>query len=768
MVLIDEVYNRLLSIGYVETLFGSLDRFKHSGNGFIACCPFHNDKNPSFSIASDKPFWNCFAGCGSGDWIGYLMRKNGITFKEALTFLAKEAGLDALSVDTNDWQNRVSKALVFEEIQKIISENLFSTYGQLALTYLHSRGYSDTEIRSSGFGAIPPLTILSEALQRQGFDISVVRDAFKTAGLGTEYTVSLPYRDTTGNIKGFIVRTTDKDVSPKYKFTAGTEKDTLFNIHNCRSAKYLVIVEGFIDSAIATSKGMFNVVALGQASLSDHHIRDISRLKHWQVILALDNDEAGRQGTERSIKLLQEHGITSYVALLPTDCKDPDDVLRIHGIEAFRHYIEHAMAGHSWLAHRIIIKYNLDTDRERYAAKRELLQYSLTVKDSLQSKELRDYLQSVFRLDVQELESEYAELHRLGIQHDTEERLKSALRKGQEYANNHQFDKLIEHITEVSKYAQAATLQSSPKQYTYNDFIGEIQRTDEGVPTGFPSLDNYITLRPGAITIIAGRPRHGKTTMLINLLANQLQQFPQSRFLYFSYEESRKDIAVKILTLLSGETINTYQNIRNIENYLRGDNNSRNLLEQGRNILREYLDSSRLQIIDIPYYVDELCTTIRHILDEKHLPPVSAIYIDYIQKIKIKGKFQSRQIEIQKTSEQILELAKEISLPIVMGAQFNRDSMNKIRPRLENLRESGDIENDANTILGLYNESVEKAEDGEKIKDPVDLEVSILKNRNGVSNETVTLTFHRPTMKITDTCNNSYSTLFEQPQTSRK
>lgn len=76
-----------------------------------------------------------------------------------------------------------------------------------------------------------------------------------------------------------------------------------------------------------------------------------------------------------------------------------------------------------------------------------------------------------------------------------------------------------------------------------------------------------------------------------------------------------------------------------------------------------------------------------------------------------------------------------------MGAQFNRDSMNKVEPRLENLRESGDIENDANTILGLFNESVEKAEDGEKIKDPVDLEVSILKNRNGISNETITLTF---------------------------
>lgn len=111
-------------------------------------------------------------------------------------------------------------------------------------------------------------------------------------------------------------------------------------------------------------------------------------------------------------------------------------------------------------------------------------------------------------------------------------------------------------------------------------FVGEIQRTDEDI-TGFPSLDNYITLRPGAITIIAGRPRHGKTTMLINLLSNQLHNFPQSRFLYFSYEEARKDIAVKILTLLSGETISAHTRISGIQNYLRGDNSSRNLLEQG-------------------------------------------------------------------------------------------------------------------------------------------------------------------------------------------
>lgn len=125
MVSIDEVYDRLLSTGYAETLFGSLDKFKQSGNGFVACCPFHNDKNPSFSIASDRPFWYCFAGCGSGDWIGYLVRKNGITFKEALTLLAKEAGLDTHAVDANEWKNRVSQTVVFEEIQKIISKNLF-------------------------------------------------------------------------------------------------------------------------------------------------------------------------------------------------------------------------------------------------------------------------------------------------------------------------------------------------------------------------------------------------------------------------------------------------------------------------------------------------------------------------------------------------------------------------------------------------------------------------------------------------------------------
>lgn len=120
--------------------------------------------------------------------------------------------------------------------------------------------------------------------------------------------------------------------------------------------------------------------------------------------------------------------------------------------------------------------------------------------------------------------------------------------------------------------------------------------------------------------------------------------------------------------------------------------------------------------------------------------------------MKIKGRYQTRQIEIQKISERVLETAKKLSLPIILGAQLGRDRDRKDKVRLDNLREAGDIEQDANLVIGLYNEAMEKAQDNDEPLETrtVDLELTILKNRNGVVNEATTLIFDRPILTIRD------------------
>ena len=103
----DKIYEILLGRNYQETLFGDLTKFKKNGKSYLACCPFHDDTSPSFSIAVDKPVWNCFAGCGGGDWIEYLGKRNSLTFLEALNKLASDAGVELSGV--NDSQYREQK-----------------------------------------------------------------------------------------------------------------------------------------------------------------------------------------------------------------------------------------------------------------------------------------------------------------------------------------------------------------------------------------------------------------------------------------------------------------------------------------------------------------------------------------------------------------------------------------------------------------------------------------------------------------------------------
>jgi len=158
--------------------------------------------------------------------------------------------------------------------------------------------------------------------------------------------------------------------------------------------------------------------------------------------------------------------------------------------------------------------------------------------------------------------------------------------------------------------------------------------------------------------------------------------------------------------------------------------------------------------------VDELTDYIAH-LTEKY--DTGAVLIDYIQKVKSNRTYQSRQLEIQDISRQLLETSLACSVPIVLGAQVNREVKGIEGLTLDTLREAGDIEQDANLVLGLWNKTQNKEDlerDRQSVyhdKSPaqatdsvVDLDVVVMKNRDGVTNQKATLSFDRPVLKLKD------------------
>jgi replicative DNA helicase len=264
-----------------------------------------------------------------------------------------------------------------------------------------------------------------------------------------------------------------------------------------------------------------------------------------------------------------------------------------------------------------------------------------------------------------------------------------------------------------------------PAPYLLGELITDIEGTVEGLKTGYEGLDKIISIPQGAITIIGARPGHGKTTLQLNLLLNMLRAHPDKRFFFFSYEEAKKFIALKLIMNLAGVELNQEANLGAYVNYFKEKRDQDfqdpdyQKIETGIQEYEELVNSGRLIVSDRTIPGEELASLVGHLARPGE---VGAIFIDYIQKIPLKTPTGGQRYqEIKRVSELLLEQAKTLDIPIIMGAQLTRpaskdkgSSKSDRIVRLENLRESVDIEQDANLVLGLYNESVAKMEEEDK------------------------------------------------------
>lgn len=369
----------------------------------------------------------------------------------------------------------------------------------------------------------------------------------------------------------------------------------------------------------------------------------------------------------------------------------------------------------------------------------------------MDSKDVLDTITKALGIPLDLLEPKIKDYHEKKAREREGAGYKAIFREGLRLAEEGKIEALRQLLDERLPDLRAKAASRIIDPYRLQKLGEDIAQTKPGLKTGYKSLDELVTIPQGAITIIAGRPSHGKTTLLLNLFLNMIESYPDKHFLFFSYEETKRQVGLKIINILSGELIDEKQNLTQLENYLRGHNTGRPEVEKGKTKFNAFTENGRLWVIDEPYFADELVDTIAF-LNERH--DIGAVFIDYLQKVKIKGQYQTRQIEIQKISERLLETAKGLSLPIILGVQLGRDKEHADKVRLDSLRESGDLEQDANLVIGLYNEAMQKAQEREQTLEQtlkqkeVYLRLTILKNRNGVVNEDVTLRFDRPTLTI--------------------
>lgn len=348
---------------------------KKSGRNYKGLCPFHTEKTPSFVVSPELQIFKCF-GCGeSGDVFSFLQKYEGMDFYEALTTLAKKAGV----VLKGNFSNIKGERNYLFEINHLVAK--FYHYiltkhplGKYALDYLlKERGLSLSTITEFNLGYSPEQSNIFNNF----FFLKKKLDPYDLEKLGIVYfrnrfpidrfsgRIIFPLTDSRGNICGFSGRITPKDTNKdiaKYINTPETaiyhKSELLYGINiskkHIKIQKSAVVVEGELDMISCYQAGVRNVVAIKGSALTEEQCRVLSRLCS-RVILALDSDFAGDVAARRGIKIFNEFGFEISVAEFG-DYKDPDEVARSDREALFRG-IDNAISIWDFLINSIFKRY---------------------------------------------------------------------------------------------------------------------------------------------------------------------------------------------------------------------------------------------------------------------------------------------------------------------------------------------------------------------------------------------------------------------------
>jgi len=756
---IQNIYSILQARGYQETLFSRLTGArKKEGREIRVDCPIcHSEGN--FSYSTEKPLWKCWSCEAGGDWLDFMQKVEGQGFQIALQELASVAGVELSPHSQEAYRTYTRKADILEEAQELFKkgmENQIRNDGAV-IVYLTERGYSIQEIMDMELGAYTSRKDLQEYLKGKGYTEKEIKDSgLLSSGFGEDYQLAFLWRDASGRAIGMVGRPIISEDElkiqglSKYKYSYGMQKDQgLIGFTSARGSERIILLEGVLDALYLNSKG-FKSVAVGGTSLSATQLQALQQAGCKELLLAMDMDEAGQRATEKIIRNLSSSSLRAYVISLPEGYKDPDVLVRGEGEEAFQEAIKQAESWASWLARRIISRHDISTDRGVDSALEEAVEAYTQIDDAILAKRFRESLEESTGLTEEDLAGRLDQAYQTASSKKSQAVLESRI---QEIQKKTQAGDLIGAEAGLDKaLREVRTVRGLeiPEPYLLGDLTADIHSTPEALSTGWNRLDQLAKIPAGALTIIAGRPGQGKTTFQLNLLSNLLKLYPDKSFYYFSYEEARKAIALKLIMIRAGSILNRDSNYGAYVNYMKTKRDS--VKTSDRNIelaLQEYeklTSAGRLLLCDEMYSAEDLATVISLLARRGD---TGAVIVDYIQRIPIQSQSQ-RYLDIKLISSRLLERAVSLDLPIILGAQLGRSLEGS--PRLDNMRESGDIEQDANLVLGLHTPAVEEMEkSGNPTLSPVvDMEVSILKNRGGASGRKITLAFNRPVLRILD------------------
>ncbi len=359
---------------------------QRKGSRYWGCCPFHNEKTPSFSVNPERQQYYCFGCHKGGGVINFIMEAENLPFLDAVQLLADKAGMTVPEQEhKGSGQGQKHRKRLLElnkEAARYFHSQLYTPAGQPMLQYLRKRGLSKRTITNFGLGAAPEgWDNLIQAMREKGYNKGELLEcglAVKSEK-GRIYDrfrnrVMFPIIDVRGSVIGFGGRVLD-DATPKYLNSPDTviynKSRNLFALNLAKKTKRgnLILTEGYMDTIALHQAGFDNAVASLGTSLTEDHAQLISHYTK-EVVISYDGDAAGIKAAQRAIGILEKTGLNVKV-LQVTGAKDPDEFIKKYGPEAFERLINQAGNHIEYQLHQLQLNYNLEQDGDRIRYLRE-------------------------------------------------------------------------------------------------------------------------------------------------------------------------------------------------------------------------------------------------------------------------------------------------------------------------------------------------------------------------------------------------------------
>ncbi|MGO4887212.1 DNA primase [Anaerobacillus sp. MEB173] len=338
----------------IVDLISEYIHLKKQGRNYIGLCPFHGENTPSFSVSPEKQLYHCFGCKAGGNSLSFLMQLEGINFIESVKILAEKANIPLPELEVNQQYEGSDKRNVMIEghelAVKLFHHLLLTTeHGEVGISYLRSRGFTDEIINKFKIGFAPNTwDTLTNFFMKRKYSLPIMEEAGLLAKRefdGKQFDrfrnrIMFPIWDSQGKAIAFGGRIIGEG-QPKYLNSPETllfnKSKTLYGLHLARPAirklNQIVLFEGYVDVISSWRAGVENGVATLGTALTEQQAKIIRRNAET-VIICYDSDQAGLQATYKASAILQEAGCFVKIARLPEGF-DPDDFIQKYGAERF-------------------------------------------------------------------------------------------------------------------------------------------------------------------------------------------------------------------------------------------------------------------------------------------------------------------------------------------------------------------------------------------------------------------------------------------------